>query len=55
MGKGLLGINLSAAMLSSVSYLNGPPVSLTVWSSSTYYTPLALSARTFRYGGPGAC
>jgi len=55
MGKGLLGINLSAAMLSSVSFLNGPPVSLTVWSSSPYYTPLALSTRTFRYGGPGGC
>ena len=55
MGKGLLGLNLNAAMLSSVSFLNGPPVALNIWSSSNYYTVNALSGRTFRYGGPGAC
>jgi hypothetical protein len=55
MGNGLLGLLLNSAMLSSVSYLNGPAVNLNIWSSSSYYQVNALSSRTFRYGGPGAC
>jgi len=45
----------SAAMLSSVTYLNGPTVAMTIRSTSDVYSVAALSTRSFRYGGPGAC
>ena len=55
MGNGLSSANTSAALLGSVSYLNGPTVALTIRSTTDVYSVAALSARTFRYGGPGAC
>ena len=55
MGNGLSSANASAALLGSVSYLNGPTVALTIRSTTDVYSVAALSARTIRYGGPGAC
>jgi hypothetical protein len=55
MGKGLAGSSSSAATISSVSFVNGPTVSLWVRSTNSYYGVNALSGRTFRYGGPSPC
>ncbi|MEV6347041.1 neprosin family prolyl endopeptidase [Actinoplanes sp. NPDC051851] len=55
MGNGLSGEDTSSAKVGSVTYLNGPTVDIAVRTTSEYYTPVSLSTRTYRYGGPGAC
>jgi ribosomal protein L13E len=55
MGNGKGGVNTTAAKIGRVAYLNGPPVEMKVRSTSDYYSVEKLSARTFRYGGAGAC
>jgi len=45
----------AAAKISSVTYVNGPTVALTVSKTSDLYTTLQSTDRTFRYGGPGKC
>ncbi|BCY05282.1 hypothetical protein L3i22_003700 [Actinoplanes sp. L3-i22] len=55
MGNGKKSDDTTSARIGSVAYLNGPDPSVTVRSTSDYYSVNQLSARTFRYGGPGAC
>ncbi|WP_242624935.1 neprosin family prolyl endopeptidase [Krasilnikovia cinnamomea] len=55
MGNGLASDNASAARVGSVAYINGPEVDLNVRAIGGVYSVNKLSARTFRYGGPGAC
>jgi hypothetical protein len=55
MGNGQASGLASSALLASVSYLNGPTPSLYIRSTTDVYPISALSGRTFRYGGPGAC
>jgi hypothetical protein len=55
MGNGLPGTDPAAAVLGSVTYLDGPTVALAVKSTTTYYTVGALSGRTFQYGGTATC
>lgn len=55
MGNGLPSGNAAAARIGSVSYLNGPAVAMNVRATSDVYAVSKLTARTFRYGGPGAC
>ncbi|HEX9999644.1 MAG TPA: neprosin family prolyl endopeptidase [Actinoplanes sp.] len=55
MGNGETPDNESAARMASVTYLNGPTVSLNIRTTTSVYSVNALSGRTFRYGGPGAC
>ncbi len=57
MGNGTLGTNAAAATLGSVTYTNGPTVSLSIRADPavSYYVVNASSTRTFQYGGPGAC
>jgi hypothetical protein len=54
MGNGLPGKDPGAAVIGSVSYLNGPTVALDVQSNSSQYTINVRSARTFQYGGTPA-
>jgi Neprosin len=44
-----------AAGLSSVTFLNGPSVTMGIRSTTDVYPVMQLSGRSFRYGGPGAC
>jgi hypothetical protein len=55
MGNGKTSAENTSARIGSVAYLNGPAPDVVVRSTSDYYTVDQLSARTFRYGGPGAC
>ncbi|WP_239175387.1 neprosin family prolyl endopeptidase [Actinoplanes cyaneus] len=55
MGNGKKSNDKTSARIGSVAYLNGPDPSVTVRSTSDYYTVEQLSPRTFRYGGPGDC
>jgi hypothetical protein len=55
MGNGRASLDATAARIGSLAYLNGPTVDMFVRSTSDYYNVTALSNRTFRYGGPGAC
>jgi hypothetical protein len=43
----------TSAYMASISYLNGPAVSMYMRSTTKAYPLSILSARTFRYGGPG--
>ncbi|GIE95411.1 neprosin family prolyl endopeptidase [Paractinoplanes rishiriensis] len=51
MGNGLPGKDPGAAVIGSISYLNGPVVALDLQSTSSHYTVNLRSARTFQYGG----
>ncbi|MEU4694445.1 neprosin family prolyl endopeptidase [Actinoplanes sp. NPDC023714] len=55
MGNGLAADDAKAARVGSVSYLNGPAVDMNPRATSEVYAVSRMSARTFRYGGPGAC
>ncbi|WP_412748142.1 neprosin family prolyl endopeptidase [Krasilnikovia sp. M28-CT-15] len=55
MGNGKGADNASAARVGSVAYINGPDVDLNVRAVGGVYSVSKASARTFRYGGPGAC
>jgi len=55
MGNGLTPGDTSAAKISSVTYVDGPPVVLTVSTTSTLYPAVQTSDRTFRFGGIGTC
>ncbi|WP_412738930.1 neprosin family prolyl endopeptidase [Krasilnikovia sp. MM14-A1259] len=55
MGNGQGADNAAATRVGSVSFLNGPDVDLNVRVQGGVYGVSKLSARTFRYGGPGAC
>jgi hypothetical protein len=55
MGNGQWASSGSATRIGSISFTNGPAVNFTPRSTSSYYSVQALSDRTFRYGGPGAC
>jgi hypothetical protein len=57
-GNGLISTNTGADVIGSVQYIGQPTsaVSMTTGATNaTYYSITALSARTFRVGGPGAC
>jgi len=56
MGNGAPGTDKTAAVLGSLSYVNGPTAALEVPANvdNTYYTPNRLSGRTFQYGGQGS-
>jgi hypothetical protein len=62
MGNGLdANKDTTAARIGSITQLNGPDASVSVRTlgpdskTSSPYPAVALSARTFRFGGPGAC
>jgi hypothetical protein len=55
MGNGLSADDTAAARVGSISYLNGPAVEMNIRATSDVYAVSKLSARTFRYGGPGVC
>jgi hypothetical protein len=55
MGNGLRPDNPYAARVGSVSLLAGPEPNISLKAVSDYYSAEALSTRTMRYGGPGAC
>ena len=55
MGNGITPDLTTAAYVASVSFINGPTVAMNIRSTTDVYTVNALSARTFRYGGPGVC
>ncbi|GAB1691874.1 neprosin family prolyl endopeptidase [Krasilnikovia sp. M28-CT-15] len=56
MGNGLAAEDANAARIGSASYPDSTePVRLVVRATGGVYSALALSDRTFRYGGPGAC
>jgi hypothetical protein len=55
MGNGTTPDSTTAAKIGSVTYVNGPTVALKVSATTAVYASTALSDRTFRYGGPGAC
>ncbi|MDI6100506.1 neprosin family prolyl endopeptidase [Actinoplanes sp. NEAU-A12] len=55
MGNGRRGDDNTSARIGSLAFVNGPPADMFVRSTSDVYTAVKLSARTFRYGGPGAC
>ena len=55
MGNGKTPDDTTAAKISSVTFVNGPTVALTVSQTSTLYATTQTTDRTFRYGGPGAC
>ncbi|GAA0438327.1 hypothetical protein Aca07nite_47250 [Actinoplanes capillaceus] len=55
MGNGREGDDTTAARVGSLTYLNGPAAEMHIRSTSDLYTVTKLSARTFRYGGPGSC
>ncbi|HWS38373.1 MAG TPA: neprosin family prolyl endopeptidase [Actinoplanes sp.] len=55
MGNGLTPEDTAAARFSSVTYLNGPAVDLFIRSTTESYAVSKVTARTFRYGGPGVC
>jgi Neprosin len=55
MGNGQTPDKTTAAKAASISFLNGPPEQMNVRATSDIYSVNPLSARTFRFGGPGAC
>ena len=55
MGNGQPPEKETAARVASISLLNGPTVAMFVRSTSDAYQVQPLSARTFRFGGPGLC
>ncbi|WP_412747174.1 neprosin family prolyl endopeptidase [Krasilnikovia sp. MM14-A1004] len=56
MGNGLAADDANAARIGSASYPDSTePVKLVVRTQGGVYSAVALSDRTFRYGGPGAC
>jgi len=55
MGNGTLAIKDNAARASSVSFLEGPTVEMSIRSTTDVYDVARVSGRSFRYGGPGAC
>ncbi|WP_242625179.1 neprosin family prolyl endopeptidase [Krasilnikovia cinnamomea] len=56
MGNGLAANDPNAARIGSASYPDSTePVKLVVSATGGVYSAVALSDRTFRYGGPGAC
>lgn len=55
MGNGQDPQKTTAAKAASISFLNGPAEQMNVRATSDVYSVNALSARTFRFGGPGAC
>ncbi|GAB1640523.1 neprosin family prolyl endopeptidase [Krasilnikovia sp. MM14-A1259] len=56
MGNGLAADDANAARIGSAAYPDSTePVKLVVEESGGVYSAVALSDRTFRYGGPGAC
>ena len=55
MGNGQTPDKTTAAKAASISFLNGPAEQMNVRATSDVYSVNALSARTFRFGGPGAC
>ncbi|GID30209.1 uncharacterized protein DUF239 [Paractinoplanes brasiliensis] len=56
MGNGTPSSKDTAARVSSVSYIDGPPVDLFIYSTAEKTYPVApVTARSFRYGGPGDC
>ncbi|MBB4695689.1 neprosin family prolyl endopeptidase [Paractinoplanes abujensis] len=56
MGNGTLSAKENAARVSSVSFIEGPTVDMFIRSTAEKTYPIApISARSFRYGGPGDC
>ncbi|MBL7257397.1 neprosin family prolyl endopeptidase [Actinoplanes sp. LDG1-01] len=56
MGNGTLSSKENAARVSSVSFIEGPTVDMFIRSTAEKTYPIApISARSFRYGGPGDC
>jgi hypothetical protein len=57
-GNGLISTNTGADVIGSVQYIGQPTSAVSMATgatNATYYSITALSARTFRVGGPGAC
>jgi hypothetical protein len=54
MGNGKTPEKDVAARISSVAFINGPAVALSIRSTTDQFAVNAVSGRTFRYGGPGA-
>jgi hypothetical protein len=57
-GNGLISTNTGADVIGSVQYPGRPTTDVSMATgatNATYYSITALSARTFRVGGPGAC
>jgi hypothetical protein len=56
MGSGVAVDDAAAARIGSITYVNGPATpTLNTRTTTDVYGMNALSAKTFRYGGPGAC
>jgi hypothetical protein len=55
MGAGLSVSDANAARIGNVTYINGPTVAMNMRPTTSVYGLYALSTRSFRYGGPGAC
>ncbi|PRY29533.1 uncharacterized protein DUF239 [Pseudosporangium ferrugineum] len=55
MGNGIAATEGNAGRIGSISMTNGPEPVASVRSTSDHYSAVALSDRTFRYGGAGAC
>ncbi|MFI5494444.1 neprosin family prolyl endopeptidase [Actinoplanes sp. NPDC051859] len=55
MGNGLPMLDGSASRIGTISMTNGPEPRANVRSTSPHYSVYALSERTFRFGGVGAC
>jgi hypothetical protein len=57
MGNGVAAVapDSPSAYMASISYLNGPVVSMYMRTTTPVYPVTILSTRTFRYGGPGTC
>jgi hypothetical protein len=53
MGTGQRASSTAAARFGSITVLNGPTTGLVLDPPDRYYDSVALSDRTFRYGGPG--
>ena len=55
MGNSLPATDGYAARIGSISMTNGPAPLAAVRTTSSHYSALSLSDRTFRFGGSGAC
>jgi hypothetical protein len=55
MGNGAPADKDTAARIGTISFTNGPDVKISTRATSDLYSVVALSDRTFRYGGAGAC
>jgi Neprosin len=55
MGSGLAVDDAGAARIGSITFVNGPTTAMNMRTTTDVYGMNPLTAKTFRYGGPGAC